>query len=242
LAGSGFHTIPAGTPSMGARAPFHVPYIDPHHAYARYPPAGYISDTQLQYQASCPPQVALPPPRVSQVGIAPPGASYAVEPPFPPQVPAPAGQHLHPRLQYSRPQAAQAARPQQPAALGGAHRCQPATMPTSPYFTIIIKNCGITRARIPVYASPVNQNIVTVGDVLAAVDSEMIGLEKIWEGNDPYGAAGPNNSGQQDEEPCLCLCTITPIDYIREVYGKAGFVSSDDEGPYVWEWRVKGQR
>jgi len=201
-------------------------------------PAGILL---INVQPSYPSQVGFPYPRGLQMGIAPPGAPYATAAPSNPQITATPGQSLNPRLRYSRPQPTQAVQPAQPIASGGVHLCQPATIPTSPYFTIICKNGGTVHTRIPVYASPTNPTIVTLGDVLGVIDWEMIGLERVWEGNDPYGSAGPSNGGPHGEDPCLCLCAMTAIDYFRDRYRKAGLVESD-EGPYVWEWKVKRQR
>jgi len=85
---------------------------------------------------------------------------------------------------------------------------------------------------------PSNQTTVTVGDVLAAIDSGFLGLEEIVEGNESYPSAGVSDGGRH-EEMCLCLNTETPIDFFRRAYGVAGLVRGQ-EHPYIWEWRVNG--
>jgi hypothetical protein len=114
---------------------------------------------------------------------------------------------------------------------------------------MIIINGENVQARIPVYTSPANPTTITVGDVLAAVHAKIIDIESTIEGNDPNGLVGRRSGGgrgsgggrRSDEGRCLCLTEVTPIEFFRGLYGKAGFIKSD-EGPYAWEWRVRGQQ
>jgi len=100
---------------------------------------------------------------------------------------------------------------------------------------MFVVNYGDTPTRVPVHASPTNPTTVTVGDVLTVVDETFLDLDRTWEGNDPYGRNIPI------EDVCLCLRQATPIDFFRDVYGKAGLVKSR-ERPYTFEWKVRSPR
>jgi len=223
--------------ARGWTAPSRYHRGDPRTFHPYHPPARYVPDYQGLVERSDHPQTTVVHARGWQAGSAPP-LYHNPRPSFP-QMVIPPVYHLHEMLGYARRGAASTARAMQSNRVGW-HICQPATTPSTPWLMVAI-NYGDTPTRIPVHASPENPTTVTVNDVLSAIDLALLDLETPWAGNDPYNEAGAGNGGHRAEEMCLCLRPETPIDYFREVYGKAGLVRSE-EGPYTWEWKVRRPR
>jgi hypothetical protein len=101
------------------------------------------------------------------------------------------------------------------------HICAPATNPSLGSATILLPDGrGVT-----VHGSHDNHDVITVGDVLEALDTLLLGK--------PSRELSLSGS----EESCACLSETTALHSLRSRYRRAGLISND-QGFDVWDLRI----
>jgi hypothetical protein len=107
------------------------------------------------------------------------------------------------------------------------HICAPATNPSLGSATILLPNSqGVT-----VHASHNSHGVVTVCDVLDALDTLLLGRPS------RELSLSVEATYSRSEESCACLSETTALHSLRSRYRRAGLISND-EGFDVWDLRV----